>query len=176
MTPFVGIREGALNADPTQPSEPFIFAELTAADAADFDLLSDPKDDSATALERFGRGNLCFGIRDGSRLVAKTWCDLEQVTYYYCRRKLDPGEVYLFAAYADPAYRGRGLAPMMRSACYAELRRRGFSRFYSYSEYLNLPARRFKSKLGAVEENLKIHCDFHGKWSRTLTFNYFRRP
>jgi len=58
---------------------------------------------------------------------------------------------------------------MLRSACYAELRKRGFTRFYSHSDYFNTAARRFKQKLGAVEEDLKIQVRLSDKWSRTFT-------
>ena len=171
-TLFVTIREGGIPLEPMPAADQFSLSELTAANIDELFQL-DPEFSRAQMSELFRRGKLCFGLREGSRLVAKTWCDLEEVTYELAPRQLQDGEAYLFAAYSDPAYRGRSLAPILRSACYVELRRRGFSRLFSYSDYFNLPARRFKKKLGAVEEDLRIHFDLFGKWSRTLTLKRY---
>jgi GNAT superfamily N-acetyltransferase len=121
----------------------------------------------------FLENKLCFGARDGSRLVAKMWCDLEAFHYPPNYRILASDEAYLFAAYTDPDYRGRDLAPLMRTACYAALQKMGRNRFYSYTEYFNTAARRFKEKLGARNEALRVHIDLFGRWSRTLTLRRY---
>ena len=118
----------------------------------------------------FREGKLCYGIRDHSRLIAKMWCDLDELYHPTCPQKLAVDEVYLFLAYVDPDYRGQGLASLMRVAGFASLRRMGRSKFYSYSRYFNTAARRFKAKLGAREESLIIHFQLFGKWSKSLTF------
>ena len=174
ITPFISNREGLGELDPVDIDGAFEFCELTEADIDDLVSL-DPNHSAARLLEQFRQGKLCFGLRDGSRLVAKTWCDLDEVHSEVGPRKLNEGEAYLFTAYTDPEYRGRKLAPMLRSACCRELRRRRVSSFYSYSLYFNLPARRFKKKLGAVEEELKVHINLFQKWSRTLTIKTYRR-
>lgn len=166
-TPFVTIREGGVPPEPVPAAGPFTLVELTAADIDDIFAL-DPEFSREQMKALFDAGKLCFGLREGSRLVAKSWCDLDEVTYELAPRKLRPGEAYLFAAYSDPAYRGRNLAPILRAACYEELRRRGCTRLFSYSDFFNLSARRFKQKLGGIEEDLRIHVDLFGRWRRTL--------
>jgi len=168
ITAFVTIREDA-TATKKLPADPaFTFCELVEADTDELIRL-EPEYSRERILGWFGHGDRCFGLRDGSRLVAKGWCDLQEVNFPPAHRKLERGEVYMFGAYSDPAYRGRNLAPMLRSACYAELRKRGFTRFYSHSDYFNMAARRFKQKLGAVEEDLKVQVRLSDKWSRTFT-------
>lgn len=165
---FVTIREGA-TAEKELPADPaFTFCELVESDIDELIRL-EPEYSRERILGWFGHGDLCFGLRDGSRLVAKGWCDLKEVNFLPVHRKLESGEAYMFGAYSDPAYRGRNLAPVLRSACFAELRKRGFTRFYSHSDYFNVAARRFKQKLGAVEEDLRIQVRLGDKWSRTFT-------
>ena len=101
------------------------------------------------------------------------WCDPNEFNYPPNYRKLDDDEVYLFAAFSNPDYRGQGLAPLMRSAGYAALRNRGKSRFYSYTEFFNTPARRFKEQLGERNELLRLHIDLFGKWSKTMTLRRY---
>jgi hypothetical protein len=101
------------------------------------------------------------------------WCDLDAFSYPPNYRKLEPDEVYLFAAVVDRAHRGEGLAPLMRAECYNALRKKGRSRFCSYTDYFNTPARHFKAKLGAREELLRLHVELFGKWSKTVTLSRY---
>jgi hypothetical protein len=97
------------------------------------------------------------------------WCDLEEINFPSCFRKLESREAYLFNAYTDPTVRGHSLAPFMRQQCYTALRARGRDSFYSYSDYFNTASRRFKKKLGAIEEILLLHVTILGRFSRTFT-------
>ncbi len=119
------------------------------------------------------QGKLCFVARDGKRLIANMWCDLTEFNYKPNYRRLDEDEAYLFAAFSHPDYRGQNLAPRMRASCYEALREKGRSRFYSYTEYFNIPARRFKEKLGAENETLRLYACLFGKWSVTVTLRKF---
>jgi GNAT superfamily N-acetyltransferase len=119
-------------------------------------------------------GKRCFVAWDGPRLIACTWCDFEEFNFPPNYRRLDSDEVYLFAAVAHPDYRGQNLAPQMRNRCYEALRESGRSRFLSYTDYFNVPARRFKEKLGARNEALRLYVRLFGKWSRTVTLRHFR--
>jgi ribosomal protein S18 acetylase RimI-like enzyme len=118
--------------------------------------------------EMFESGKLCFGAWEGERLVAKMWCDLDEIYHPVAPRKLGPDEVYLQLAYVDPALRGRNLAPSLRVAGYAALRELGRTRFYSYSRYFNTAARRFKQKLGSVSECLIVHVRLFNRWSWSI--------
>ena len=100
------------------------------------------------------------------------WCDLDEFYHPTHPHKLTADEAYLFLAYVDPDYRGQGLAPKMRAAAYAALRELGRSKFYSYSGFFNTAARRFKAKLGAREEGLRLHFRLFGNWSKSTTFRW----
>jgi GNAT superfamily N-acetyltransferase len=131
--------------------------------------------DPDTCRKWFAEGKMCFGARQGNKLVAKMWCDLESFNHPPCFRRLARDEAYLFAAYADPEARGRNIAPIMRERCYAALSAMGRQRFYSYTDFFNMPARRFKEKLGAVNESLKLHVLLFGRWSSTWTLRRYVR-
>lgn len=172
LRPFVTIREGSVPSGLPPPDGEFAFSEVTAANIRELVEL-EPGTIAEKHLERFRQGKLCFGLWHGPRLVAKTWCDLDEINSKWGPRKLAPDEVYLFWAYSDPAYRGRNLAPALRLACYAEMRSRGYARFCSYSEFFNRPARRFKQKLGAIEQDARLYVGLFGRWSTTFTLKRY---
>jgi len=166
--PFVVVREGEVSLDVAPPVEAYEFGFVTEADIADLIRL-EPGANQDEINTWFREGKLCFGVRDKSRLIAKMWCDLDEFNFAPNYRRLSTDEAYLYAAYTDPDYRGQGLAPMMRTAAYASLREIGRSKFYSYTDYFNTAARRFKAKLGAREESLRLHLALFGKWSKVFT-------
>ena len=169
---FITVREAETPVEIAQPPDAYNFSYLTAADVDDLIRL-EPGADRERLNTWFREGKLCYGVRDSSRLVAKMWCDLDEFSYQPNYRKLVADEVYLYAAFADPEYRGHGLAPQMRAAVYASLREMGYKKFYSYTDFFNTAARRFKAKLGAQEEALRIHLDLFEKWSTTLTLRRY---
>ena len=122
-----------------------------------------------------GRGVLCYAVKDRGKIIAFMWCDSKEFNFPPNHRLLDEGEVYLFAAYTDPAYRNRNLATYMRTRCYEALRDRGFSRFCSYTNYFNMPARQFKLKVGAINELLRIHIGLFGRIDKTWTVRRYIR-
>lgn len=172
IEPFITMREGQAPAGLEQDASRLALVPLAPADIGEL-VRHMPNVDGTTLGKWFEDGRICFGVRAGSELIATMWCDLKKFNYPPNFRKLAAEEAYLFAAYIDPRYRGQDLAPLMRVACYAALRRIGRSIFCSYSEYLNRPARRFKSKVGAIEEELRVHIDLFGKWSKTLTLKKY---
>jgi ribosomal protein S18 acetylase RimI-like enzyme len=115
----------------------------------------------------FREGKLCYGVRDGSRLIAKMWCDLEALHYPPAYRLLEPDEAYLYAACVSKECRGGEIVSMMRIACCSRLREMGRTRFVSYTDYFNYPARRFKEKMGSENEMLGLHVVLFGRWSGT---------
>jgi GNAT superfamily N-acetyltransferase len=172
IEPFVTVCEGESPVEIAAPPATFGFGFLTAADVEDLIRL-EPGADREMLNSWFREGKLCYGIRDNSRLIAKMWCDLKEFSFPPNYRQLADGEVYLFAAYSHPDCRGQNLAPLMRSACYASLREMGCSKFYSYTDFFNAAARRFKTKLGAREESVRLHLELFGKWSKTWTLRNY---
>ena len=169
---FITVRESEQQVEQTKAQHNF---RLDFLSEDDFDelLRLDMNNDRQELTTWFQKGILCFGVWDQTRLVAKMWCDPNEFDFPPNYRKLEADEVYLFAAYSDPDYRGQGLAPLMRSAGYAALREKGKNRFYSYTDYFNAAARRFKEKLGARNELLRLHFGLFGKWSKTVTLRRY---
>lgn len=170
--PFLTVREGETPVNLDQTHDAFSFGFLTAADIEEL-VRFEPGPGRDRFLKLFREGKLCYGVRDGSPVVAKMWCDLKEFNFAPNYRKLADDEVYIFGAYVHPDYRGENLAPVMRAACYASLRKMGRTRFYSFTDYFNSAARRFKAKLGARDEALRLHIDLFGKWSKTLTLRRY---
>jgi len=131
-------------------------------------------DDRSTLRAWLDAGRRCFAVWDGNRLIATMWCDFDEFSFAPNYRKLADDEVYLYQAYSDPSYRGQNVAPNMRLRCYAALRALGRRRFYSYTQFYNAAARRFKMKLGAQNEQLRIHCCLFGRWSNTVTLRTYK--
>lgn len=172
IEPFLTVREGEHQADFYQTQHTFTFDFLNLEDAEE--LVRFELGASRDEIHKlFRKGKLCYGAKVSQHLAAKMWCDLEEFNFPPNYRKLADDEVYLFAAYSHPDYRGQKLAPIMREACYASLRKMGRTRFYSYTDYFNTAARRFKAKLGARNEAIKLHVNLFGKWSRTFTLKRY---
>lgn len=172
IEPFITVREGETPVQVAEPPNAFSFGFLSDSDVEDMVRL-EPRSVRQNLIAWFAQGKLCFGVRDQSRLIAKMWCDLDEFNYPPNYRRLDDDEVYLYAAFADPEYRGQGLAPLMRARGYAALRDMGRNRFYSYTSYYNTAARRFKLKLGARNEALRLYIEIFGKWSGTFTLRRY---
>lgn len=166
--PFLLVREPARPGDGRMTLDSRFSSGFIGADDIPELVRLNPKPDAAECAEWFQRGRRCFAVKDGSRIVARMWCDLEEFNFPPSYRKLESHEAYLFAAYTDPACRGRSIAPFMRLSCYGALRAIGRTSFFSYTDYFNITARRFKEKLGAVDESLCVHVNVLGCFSRTF--------
>ncbi len=165
IRPFVVVREGIVAASiATHPR--FVGGFVDEADLPE--LIRHGSTNADACRDRLRRGQLCYAVKDGGRIVAKMWCDLAEINFAPMRRPLAAHEAYLYAAFTDPDVRGQNLAPLMREHCYAALRARGRDVFWSYSDFFNAPARRFKAKLGAVEAALGIYVSFFGRLGRTF--------
>ena len=85
------------------------------------------------------------------------WCDFEEFNHTLHSFNLKDDEVYLYAAFVDPAYRGQDLAPFMRHRCCQALKKCGKHTYYSYSDLFNRSAVRFKKKIGARRLKLRLY-------------------
>ena len=124
--------------------------------------------------ERLKKGNKCFALKRDNKIVGFTWCDFDMFTYPPTREfRLKSNESYLFDAYIFKAYRGHQLAPFMRYRCYQELQKLGRSVLYSYSDYFNTPANRFKVKLDARLLRLCLYVQLFEKFKWNLTLKVY---
>ena len=133
----------------------------------------EPSTDPLLCEQRFRDGLLCFAIKHDGRIVAKMWGDLGECHDPY-RRPLTQREAYLFSAYTDPAARGQNLAPFLRQQFYAALRAIGRDSIFSLTYYFNIPARRFKQKIGAEDEALYVNVTVMGRFSRRFLLRRYQ--
>jgi len=173
IRPFLVVREGAPSSFAGPTIDPRFSCGFVGTDDIPELVRVRPGVDAAKCEERLRGGLLCYAVKDGSRIVCMTWCDLEKFNFETYHRRLGDREVYLFGAYTDPAYRGQNLAPFMRMKCYGALRAMGRDSFFSTTEYFNTAARRFKKKLGAVDESLHLHVGILGWFSHTFTLRRY---
>jgi hypothetical protein len=113
--------------------------------------------------KRLERGHLCIVLKHGSAIAGYTWADLHRVSDDTCNFPLADDEAYLYDAYISPQFRGRSLAPYMRSECYKHLRAAGRRSFYSISDFFNTPAIKFKRKLNAEVVRLYLQVKLGGR-------------
>jgi GNAT superfamily N-acetyltransferase len=118
-------------------------------------------------LERLQRTNQCLGVKQDGVLAAFTWADLSECRSEWWRFPLKDNEAYLFDAYTLEEFRGKGIAPYMRYACYKALSQMGRDRFYSISEVFNAPSLRFKERLKAKLLSLWVSVELFGRYRRT---------
>lgn len=166
IRPFVVVREGLGTNPPIAPDSRFSGGFIDESDLPE--LVRQGSTNAEACRDRLRRGQLCYAVKDGARIVAKMWCDLAEINFVPMRRPLAANEAYLYAAFTDPDVRGQNLAPLMREHCYAALRARGRDVFWSYSDYYNAPARRFKEKLGAAETAVGIYISLWGRLGRSF--------
>ncbi len=126
--------------------------------------------------ERLTKGQVCIAVTREGELAAYTWADLEQCNHAPCVFSLERDEAYLYGAHTLEAFRGRGLAPYMRAACYDVLREIGRTRFYSVTDYFNTPSIRFKQKLNAYPSKLYVHVRTGKGWSRNWLLRSYPEP
>ena len=120
----------------------------------------------AQLLHRLHLGHLCFGLLKEDKLVAYMWCDLKEFSHSPCRYILKKNEAYLYDAQVAPEYRGKSLAPYLRNQFYSALKQYSKDTYFSYSDYANSPAIRFKKKLGARFLKLCLYVNLWDKFSR----------
>jgi hypothetical protein len=103
----------------------------------------------------------CLGVFYDGKLAGYTWARLDMVPVPdglgQAVFDLQPDEAYLFDMYVASPYRGLQLAGTLRQTMQRELSLRGRTRFYSLTLAFNRSSRRFKSRLGAREVELRIH-------------------
>jgi hypothetical protein len=121
--------------------------------------------------KRLKDGNLCLGIRYHGELVAFTWCDLTRCNFTGLNFLLEKDEAYLYDAYTNPLFRGKGIAPYLRCQLYKNLAEIGKHQLFSVSEYFNKPSIRFKKKLNAKIIGKGLIIDLFNKWHFNSKFN-----
>jgi len=106
---------------------------------------------------------ICLGaFRDG-QLAGYTWARFDALPIVFTRGHplfaLGPADAYLFDMFVATPYRGHRLAGVLRRALQREVGSRGRTNIYSITVAFNRSSRRFKSRLGArdVEMRLYLH-------------------
>jgi hypothetical protein len=152
---------------------------LSGADAAEIigissDAMAQPP---ITALQSPGA---CYGVFYDGNLAGYTWASTEALTVPWSGGqalfKLQPHEAYLFSIYVARPYRGLRIAGYLRQSMQQELMREGRTLFYSLSAVFNRATRRFKSRLGAREVELRLYVHLRLRSLPGFDLRLWRRP
>ena len=131
--------------------------QLTARDMPLLAKLPGREREVEKALARLNDAE-CLGIFVDGAVAGYTWCRFDRMLHarQIELHILERDEAYLFDIYVDKAYRGLGVAHVLRHQLYRHLAAKGIKRFYSISAYFNRSTRKFKAKLGAREVELRV--------------------
>lgn len=110
-------------------------------------------------LERRLEFGGCFGIFEAGKLAAYSWYSADRIPtaiagHALC--ELPDKAMYLYDAYVRPEFRGRRIAGYMRHELHQALASQGATSFISITLAFNKSSRRFKSKLGAEEFEMRL--------------------
>ena len=110
-------------------------------------------------LEGRLRNGGCFGIFEAGKLAAYSWYSSKRIPtaiggHLLC--ELPGNTLYLYDAYVRPEFRGRQIAGLMRHQLHQALAMQGATSFISITLAFNKSSRRFKSKLGAEEFEMRF--------------------
>ncbi len=143
-------------------------------EAEDMGLISSARDwhEKEFYIRKLAKGDKCFGIKKDGRLAGFTWADFDEFSYDGERFRLNPGEAYLYDMWTIEAFRGLGLAPLLRYRFYEALHRMGIKKIYSTTAYFNTPSVKFKAKLGARCVKLGLYIEIYNRYR--LTFKVWR--
>jgi hypothetical protein len=125
-------------------------------------------------LVRFEKGQKCLGIKNKGKIIAFTWCNFDKIGINLMRFPLNLDEAYLFDAYTLIPYRGKGVAPYLRYEMYKELNKLGKHKLYSYTDYFNTAAVKFKEKLNAKITGVYLIVALFKKWCFFIQLRRFK--
>jgi hypothetical protein len=164
---FVNAEFGPREPPPPLPAQCSV-RRLGVADAKEIVRVTlrppDP-DDLASALEQ----SYCVGLFYEGELAAYSWAssvrgvpvpDAGGARLF----ELTAEEAYVFDMYVVPRHRGSRLAITLAQAMHTQLALLGRHHYYSFTIGFNRSARRFKTRLGAREMELRLYL--HLRWGR----------
>jgi GNAT superfamily N-acetyltransferase len=162
-------REGIVPVEVPKANLPDISLELASEETlADIALVEGYTIPPEMLRERFAQGAGCCLLRNGGQIVALCWYERGGAIRPRLALALGASNAYLFDAFTAPSYRGRNLLPFLRYRLYTELRRLGCTGFFSSTVAFNRPAHRFKLKLGARPQEVRLYLRLFGRLERVF--------
>jgi hypothetical protein len=125
-------------------------------------------------VKRLSEGCLCIGIKHYDEIAAYMWCNLRECDSLVMKFNLKADEAYLKDARTFSSYKGKSLAPYLRTELYKHLRQMGRTKFISLTSYFNTSAQRFKKKLNAKPQKLYVWFKFFMKYEWAIPLKNFK--
>jgi GNAT superfamily N-acetyltransferase len=137
---------------PLAPDLRLAVLDASVPDAADLDAYHAlrPKQDLADVRDRLARGDLCFAVAAGERMVHATWASSTSgpLPYLDADAVLENGDVVLYDSYTAPAWRGRDLSRSRDELCRRHYRAAGMRRTLALIARENVGGLRTAEPLG----------------------------
>lgn len=164
---FVNAEFGPHEDAPPLPAQCSV-RRLTVADAQDILRITLRPPDPTTLAGRLEQSH-CVGLFHEGELAAYAWASTTRgvpVPDAGGARLFDltVNEAYVFDMYVAPRFRGTRLATTLAQSMHSQLARLGLHDYYSFTIAFNRSARRFKTRLGAREMELRLYL--HLRWGR----------
>jgi len=132
-------------------------------------------DNVETYHEWLREGSKCFGVKHRGNIVAYNWAAFGEVPHEWANGyHLKDNESYLFHMYTMKQYRGKKMAPYLRTASYRALKEMGRDTFYSLTSAFNKPAIKFKRKLDARPLKLGLYIQLFKRFSWHWTLKEYK--
>jgi len=154
--------------------EEFTFDFIDPADLETVEENNEFKGKKDDFQKKLDNGYKCFCAKHQGQIVAYSWFDFEECRFIDPLFKLNKSEAYLFDLYTLESYRGKNIAPYLRSEGYKALNGMGKDTFYSISECFNAPAVKFKNKLNAKFLGTYLLIDLFRKWKWNLKIKEYK--
>lgn len=131
---------------------------LTDSELSEISNIPERPRDLARIRLRLKHGK-CFGVWVDGQFAAYSWYSSKNIPAAIGGQPLcplPPKTIYLYDAFVRPDFRGRQVAGFMRNKLHAALSEEGIENCISISLAFNKSSRRFKSKLGSRESELRL--------------------
>ena len=177
IEPYILYREGASDTEISDRPE-YAVTEIEPEDTDNVAAALDDQSITVTAWrDRIASGQLGLLLSRGDEVVRYTWADTMFCSLVNPRNtlfELHDGQAYLRYTYVKKSFRGKDLAPYLRSCMYRKLHDQGYTELLSISEFFNRPARNFKKKLDAVPLQLRVSVQLFHRWGFDARLRHYR--
>ena len=174
---FYVTREGLLEEDGINVKPKIDPCDIVFLKSSDIKAISESPEVPETEdelMKRLSDSCLCIGVKHHDQIAAYMWCNLRECDNILIKFDLEEDEAYLMDARTFSSYRGKNLAPYLRFELYKHLRQMGRAKFISITNYMNIPARKFKMKLNAKPQKLYVWVNLFMKYQRAILLRHYK--
>lgn len=115
-----------------------------------------------------------YAIKDNGKIVSFLLIGVNEIKHLGTKVKLKRNEAHLYFTWTLKEHRGNGLAEALRHKVYSLLKDEGRYTFYSFTDYGNKSALRFKEKIKAKKLALYLYIKI-GKFEKRIKIKSYEK-